>query len=192
MENVSNLGRWTNLIYNVRSRYSGPLTYSASWSTAGTGPAGNVTGGYSTVPFWSQLDYAGIDAYFNLTNSNSPTQTQLDSAWTNIANTIESWRANPANGAANKQLLFTEVGYACLMTARIARPIPDQEARRLIPTSKPWVRALMSRNVATSSWDGAFWWNRTTVPRRRHSDKDSRRRTSQPSRCWQYICDAVI
>ena len=42
MENATNSTRWTNLIDNVRTHYTGPLTYSANWSTAGTPPGGGA------------------------------------------------------------------------------------------------------------------------------------------------------
>ena len=164
LENVSNLGRWTNLISNVRSRYSGPLTYSANWSTAGAGPAGNVAGGYNTVPFWNQLDDVGIDAYFNLTNSNTPTQTQLNSAWTNIANTIQTWRSNSANGAANKPLIFTETGYASYDGSnKTPYSGPGSQAVDTNEQSMTY-RALMTVMSQQPWWDGAFWWNWTTSP----------------------------
>ena len=125
-------------------------------------PAGNVAGGYSTVPFWSQLDYVGIDAYFNLTNSNSPTQSQLNSAWTTIANSIESWRGNAANGASTKPLVFTEVGYASYNgTNRTPYSGPGSQA---VDTNEQAMayRALMSVMSEKPWWDGAFWWNWTT------------------------------
>ncbi len=47
---------WTDIINAVRAVYSGPLTYSASWTTA------------SEVSFWNQLNYEGIDCYVPLSN----------------------------------------------------------------------------------------------------------------------------
>lgn len=162
MENAVNTTRWSHLISNVRNRYAGPLTYSANWSTAGTGPAGNVAGGYTTVPFWSQLDYVGIDAYFNLTNSNSPTQTQLNTAWTNIANSIENWRSNVANGASTKRLIFTEVGYASYDGSN--RTPYSGPGTQVVDTNEQAMsyRALMTAMSQKPWWDGAFWWNWTT------------------------------
>ena len=106
VEDPANNGRWTNLIDNLRSRYDGPLTYSANW-----GSIGNNVGGYTNVPWWNQLDYIGIDAYFPLSNVNNPSPAQLADNATAIADGIESWHS--ANHP-NKQVLFTEIGYRSL------------------------------------------------------------------------------
>ncbi len=106
MEIAANNGRWTNLIDNMRSRYDGQLTYSANW-----GAIENNVGGYANVPWWNQLDYVGIDAYFPLSNVNNPTPAQLTANATALADNIESWRG--AN-VPTKQVLFTEIGYRSL------------------------------------------------------------------------------
>ena len=45
---------WQSLIANVRMRYRGQLTYSANWDH------------FARVPFWDQLDFASMTAYFTL------------------------------------------------------------------------------------------------------------------------------
>src|SRR5689334_9432629 len=104
LEQSVNNTRWTNLISNMRSRYNGDLTYAANW-----GAIGSNVGGYQNVPWWNQLDYIGIDAYFPIASSNNTTLAGLTTAWQNQANAIETWRAS--HGLTNKQVLFTEVGY---------------------------------------------------------------------------------
>ncbi len=47
---------WKSLIASVRSRFSGPLTYSANWDEA------------EQVAFWSELDLIGINAFYPLAN----------------------------------------------------------------------------------------------------------------------------
>lgn len=58
--NRQNLPLWTQLIEQVREVYSGPLTYSAFFPE------------FLAVPFWSQLDIIGLDAYFELMSSGLP------------------------------------------------------------------------------------------------------------------------
>jgi serralysin len=64
---------WTDIINSVRQVFSGKLTYSASWDTA------------STVSFWNQLDYEGVDSYIPLSNAANPTLQQLINGWTQAA-----------------------------------------------------------------------------------------------------------
>jgi hypothetical protein len=162
LEQPSNNSSWSNLIANMRSRYSGKLTYAANWGAL----AGNV-GGYQNVPWWNQLDYIGIDAYFPIadTGNNSPTLAQLQSGWQSNANAIESWRSS--RGLTNKQVLFTEVGYQSTDTSAqtpwgvdnsmIQHPVDLQEQADAY-------NALLSVMSARPWWDGAFWWSWETNP----------------------------
>lgn len=90
---------FAKLIIGVKKRYSGKLTYAANWDE------------YKRFPFWNQLDFIGVDAYFPL-DKKSPKN---------------SWKAhqtiiNALSDSLSKQVIFTEFGY---------RSIPD-------PFTKPW------------------------------------------------------
>lgn len=85
---------WTSIIANIRYAYNGDITYSANWD------------GYELVPFWDQLDYIGISAYFPLTNKFDPDYTELRDKWSEIGTNLDSF-AN-SNG---KQIVICETGY---------------------------------------------------------------------------------
>ncbi len=157
MEQAANNTRWSNLISNMRSRYDGKLTYAANW-----GAIGSNIGGYQNVPWWNQLDYIGIDAYFPIATQNNTTLAGLTTAWQNQANAIDSWRTN--GGLSNKQVLFTETGYQSAdgaaqapygvsgtPTLDLQEQADSYHALLSVMTTKPW-------------WDGAFWWSWETNP----------------------------
>lgn len=155
LESPTHTARWTNLISTIRSRYTGKLTYAANHSPL------NGIGGYQAVPWWDQLDYIGIDAYFALTSRYNPTQAQLDAAWQNIANTIESWLLS---SYPDKKVIFTEIGYRSLNGANrwpwdysITGSVDLQEQ---VDCYEAVFNVLSSR----SWWHGAFWWNWETNP----------------------------
>ncbi|MCL6267633.1 glycoside hydrolase family 113 [Flagellimonas myxillae] len=85
---------WTDLIAKIKTVYSGKLTYAANWDE------------YPRVPFWNELDYIGVDAYFPLSEEQNPTLEQLRSGW-------KRWKDKLANLAdeVDKPILFTEFGY---------------------------------------------------------------------------------
>jgi len=94
---------WRTVISGVRAIYNGPLTYAANHDT------------YARISFWGLLDYAGIDAYFPLSNAQTPSVTDLVGGWShyvwydgthNWTNEIETWQAT-----VNKPVIFTEIGY---------------------------------------------------------------------------------
>ena len=86
---------WRKLIKEVRKVYKGQLTYAANWNDE-----------YLGITFWDELDYAGIDAYFPLSDKERPTYEELMEAWKKWANEIEKWQAR-----INKPVIFPEVGY---------------------------------------------------------------------------------
>lgn len=85
---------WSLLIKKIRAIYSGKLTYAANWDD------------FDKVPFWSQLDYIGIDAYFPLSESETPSVNELKSAWKKPIDKMELLYIK-----VKKPILFTEFGY---------------------------------------------------------------------------------
>jgi hypothetical protein len=85
---------WKGLIRKIRATYKGRLTYAANWDE------------YEKFPFWSELDYIGIDAYFPLSGDKTPSVASLMTAW-------EPWKEKIAalSKARKRRVLFTEFGY---------------------------------------------------------------------------------
>jgi hypothetical protein len=85
---------WFELIASIKTFYKGKLTYAANWNE------------YEKTPFWAELDYIGIDAYFPISAMQTPT----------VADCLEGWKKDKQIIAKlskdlNKQILFTEYGY---------------------------------------------------------------------------------
>jgi len=85
---------WSKLIEQVRQIYSGKLTYAANWDE------------YSRTPFWEQLDFIGVDAYFPLSEKRYPTTTEMHTGW-------QKWKTKLVDLASveERPVLFTEFGY---------------------------------------------------------------------------------
>lgn len=95
---VSNTTYWQAMISNVRSIYGGSLTYSAQHD--------GFLSDLASLGFWPQLDYIGISAYYGLGTDTSVSA--IESQWANLNNSY----IKPIAAKYNKQILFTEVGYA--------------------------------------------------------------------------------
>ncbi|KJD37012.1 glycoside hydrolase [Tamlana sedimentorum] len=85
---------WEQLINEIKTVYSGKLTYAANWDE------------YKTTPFWDKLDFIGIDAYFPVSDMQTPT----------VAACLEGWKPHKPiiksiSEKHNKPILFTEFGY---------------------------------------------------------------------------------
>ena len=85
---------WKNLIRRVRKIYHGKITYAANWDN------------YKSIPFWDHLDFIGIDAYFPLSSSQTPSIEELVRAWKPVENQLRKFSLKH-----NKPILFTEYGY---------------------------------------------------------------------------------
>jgi hypothetical protein len=86
---------WKDLIQEVRSVYSGKITYAANWYKE-----------FEKITFWDELDFIGIQAYFPLTRNENPTVEQISNGWNKHLPTIEA-----VYQKYNRKVLFTEMGY---------------------------------------------------------------------------------
>ena len=86
---------WKSLIQEVRTVYSGEITYAANWYNE-----------FEKITFWDDLDYIGIQAYFPLVKKEYPTVEQISKGWNKHFSAIES-----IHEKYNRRILFTEMGY---------------------------------------------------------------------------------
>jgi autotransporter-associated beta strand protein len=142
---------WRNLITSVRSRYTGPITYSANWGNPAVG---------SSINWWDAVDYMGIDAYYPLTGVNNPTPAQLQSAWATRANQIESYRNSVAPG---KPVLFTEAGYINQDGAN-TQPYGNLGTASDQREQFDCYTALLSQNTPKSWFNAVYWWAQDLNP----------------------------
>ena len=85
---------WSRLILKIKKIYKGKLTYAANWDE------------FKRVPFWRQLDYIGVDAYFPLSEKKTPTVAEFESGWKQHKQQIQKIQQEN-----NRPVLFTEYGY---------------------------------------------------------------------------------
>lgn len=85
---------WRSLIAKVRIKFKGPLTFAANWDN------------YKNITFWDKLNYIGIDAYFPLSDDQTPEFNGLVKAWEPIKKNVRS-----LSKKFDRPVLFTEYGY---------------------------------------------------------------------------------
>ncbi len=135
---------WGSVIREIRRTYPGPLTYAANWD-----------GEMWKVPFWKDLDYVGIDAYYPLTGSFSPSLDELVRAWNGPLRGLGCLAKRVGN-----PILFTEIGYRSVDGAlrepwrwdNPGKPDPQEQALGY--------RAFFEAVWGKESWfAGAFFWH---------------------------------
>ncbi|MFI1745275.1 glycoside hydrolase family 113 [Thalassobellus sediminis] len=85
---------WKQLIKDIRKLYSGKLTYAANWNE------------YDRTPFWNQLDYIGIDAYFPVSDEKTPSVETCKAGLVTYKTAVAK-----LSNKLQKPVLFTEFGY---------------------------------------------------------------------------------
>jgi hypothetical protein len=84
--------RFRAVIRKVRSIFTGPCTYSANWG-----------GEFERIPFWDDLEYLGISAYFPIGNgSNEDRRAEAEKVKDRLAE---------VQRRTNKPILFLETGF---------------------------------------------------------------------------------
>lgn len=141
---------WPELIADVRRRYRGPLTYAASHAPS------SGAGGYASVPFWDDLDFIGVNAYFPLSDR-LISHAQLADAWNVWLEEIEGWRADRN---LDRRVIFTELGYRSAATAAIQPRADDPVAPHEVDPElqASLYTAFFGLPYRREALQGVFWW----------------------------------
>lgn len=133
---------WKSLIKKVRAIYSGQLTYAENWDKI------------ETVPFWSDLDYIGVDAYFPISEQKTPSLDEVKNAWKPISGDLQT-----LSEIHNRQILFTEFGYRSIDYAGKE----PWDSTRIEGQVNQEAQAVLLQGLMESVWDkdwyaGGFLW----------------------------------
>jgi hypothetical protein len=132
---------WRELIKQVRSVYTGRLTYSANWDE------------YDNVKFWDLLDYIGVDAYFPISKERKRKLKHLKVGWEPHADLMDSIALK-----FNKQILFTEYGYRSVKECAMRPWDYDEDSRVDQNAQEIALEALYQTIWANENVVGGFLW----------------------------------
>ena len=134
---------WRALISELRSEFSGVLSYSANWDHA------------DAVQFWDALDEVGLTAYFPLTGGVGPSWTEsLARAWRAPRREIDDLRRR-----VGKPVLITEIGYPSQGGAA-GQPWDDTSSKVLeLRLQQRLYRSFCDAFSQTPSISGFYVWN---------------------------------
>lgn len=133
---------WFDLVKEIRKIYSGKLTYAANWDE------------YKRVPFWDELDFIGVDAYFPISKSRTPTLEEARQGWS-------PWKEEMKDLSERyqKPILFTEYGYRSVDFAGREPWVSDREMNEVNLTNQVVLLEALYKEVWEESWfAGGFLW----------------------------------
>ena len=133
---------WNNLIVEIRKVYSGKITYAANWDE------------YKRTPFWESLDYIGVDAYFPISESRTPTFEESIKSW-------EHWKEEmkAISERNKKKILFTEYGYRSVDYAGKEPWKSDRNMSRVNLIAQSTMYQALYESIWNEEWfAGGYIW----------------------------------
>jgi hypothetical protein len=124
---------WVATIRDVRSMYSGQLTYSSNWDR------------YEQVPFWKYLDFVGMNSYWTLGSNHSVSVEDINDVWKHIQD-----KMFPFLEKVHKPVILLEAGWCSLQNAA---KDPWDYTQSQLPADNDLQKKL---------YEGFFesWWNK--------------------------------
>ena len=134
---------WKDIVIKpVRAVYKGTLTYAANWNEE-----------YQHVKFWDALDYVGIDAYFPLTEEETPTFEEIMKGWEPWVKEMDEFQKT-----VNKPIIFPEVGY-CSANWTAKTPWEEIAGGPInLELQANCYRAVFETFWSKEWFYGVYWW----------------------------------
>lgn len=135
---------WRSLIAEIRTFYTGEITYSSNWD------------GYESIPFWDDLDYIGLSAYFPLSDNKTPKVSDLIDSWKGTKKTLQK-----LSRREGKPILFTEYGYMSVDKCAWRAWEIEKERHKLLINEEAQANALEALYAVFWDepwWGGGFMW----------------------------------
>jgi len=132
---------WAKMIASIRTVYDGPLTYASSFQEV------------HAVGFWDRLDFIGVNGYYPLAPSRTPTVEELVAAWS-----TERKRLAALSERLGKPIVFTELGYRSADFAAWKHWETPRDAPVNLQAQANAYEAFF-RAIWPEPWcGGVYWW----------------------------------
>jgi len=143
---------WKQLITKVKNIFHGKITYSANWDE------------YAHVSFWDDLDYIGVDMYFPVSKSKTPSVQKTIKKWKKISKNIKRTSLKH-----DRQVLLTEFGYRNISYAG-KRPWTHDKGEQTIPNNE--AQTNLYEAIFQAFWNepwvaGGFSWKWFAHPKKK-------------------------
>ncbi|MBK7406901.1 MAG: hypothetical protein IPJ40_01795 [Saprospirales bacterium] len=129
---------WRDMAGQLRGCYEGPLVYAANWDE------------YAGITFWDAVDFIGIDAYFPLSETPTPSVQELQKAWKPIVRKIKKTSAR-----YGRPVLFTEYGYLSVDQCAYENWELEKHVRSIPVNEQAQANALEA--LFATFWDEPWW-----------------------------------
>ena len=133
---------WREVIRQVRQVYHGKLTYAANWDHE-----------FEALEFWDTLDFAGVQAYFPLSERSDPTLEELMAGWEKPLALLERVAAK-----IGRPVAFTEIGYKSSDRASVEPWLWSTKDRTNLEAQARCYEAMFRAAWGKPWFKGVFVW----------------------------------
>lgn len=133
---------WVNLIDEIRSVYSGKLTYGANWGEE-----------FEKIKFWDKLDYIGISEYYPLSKKENPSDKELLDGANKIISKIAK-----VQKIYGKPVIFTEVGFKSSQFPWMTSYEKETRKNPSVQNQARSYRAILKASYGIKWLAGMYWW----------------------------------
>jgi hypothetical protein len=148
-EVVDQAEQWRKIIGGVRQVYKGSLTYAAL----------SYREEYR-ISWWDALDAIGVNAYYPLTLTTTPTIAQLKLGWTPATLLLDSLAKR-----WNRPIIFTEIGYLSVDGSNRAPGYWALDGPIDLQEQADCYQAVFEVFQEKTWWQGVFWWSWSVDPK---------------------------
>ena len=146
---------WRFLIHRIRLLFSGHLTYAANW--------GNE---FEELNFWDEFDYIGLNCYYPLSTSPTPTDQEL-----RMGIRSAYGKAQSISKRFHKKVLLTEAGFPTTVHPWI-EPHRDGKEMQVSYAAQARCFSLLLEELEDEDWCGGILiWKWPSYPRKFHGDR---------------------
>lgn len=133
---------WIELINKIRGIYDGKITYAENWDQL------------QNVGFWEKLDFIGVNAYFPISDAQTPHLAEVKKSWQPIKQRLQK-----ISLSKSKKILFSEYGYRSMDYAGKKPWKSDQK----IGKTNYKAQNVLLKGILDTFWDeswfaGGFLW----------------------------------
>lgn len=136
---------WKSLIKKVKNIYHGSIIYSANWDE------------YEKITFWRDLDYIGTNAYYPISNKETPSVEEAFENWQQIRKDLYA-----ISKKYNRKIIITEYGYRNVSFTGLTPWIHDSQSKS--PKINNEAQTNLYKAFYKAIWKeywivGGFGWN---------------------------------
>ena len=132
---------WRKILGSIKKLYHGQLTYAANWGYE-----------FEQIKFWDEVDFIGLNCYYPLSESDTPSDRELKSRFEGVKDKIKK-----VYKEYQKPIVFTEIGFRSIPAPWKNPHAEDSEEYKAEDQARCY--EVVFEGIKNEPWcAGILWW----------------------------------